>query len=172
MNEDLYGLEDNLAYFLPVRPWEWETDETQVGAVPSGTEDIKDEAAGSQFKFGASQDGAGQVWGVRQPLVSCDSPYLSSASPGSSSDAASPFLRERAVSECEGSREQTGEVRGSGRLSSNRFATIDAWIGGCGAWAETAMHELNEFESKRTNRRLDRARAGPWRGDGQRSEPG
>ena len=109
MNEDLYGLEDNLAYFLPVRPWEWETDETQVGAVPSGTGDIKDEAAGSQFKFGASQDGAGQVWGVRQPLVSCDSPYLSSASPGSSSDAASPFLRERAVSECEGSREQTGE---------------------------------------------------------------
>ena len=107
MNEDLYGMEDNLAYFRPVRAWDQATDETQVGAVPSGTGNIKDEAAGSQFKFGASQDGAGQVWGVRQPLVSCDSPYLSSASPGSSSDAASPFLRERAVSECEGSREQT-----------------------------------------------------------------
>ena len=64
---------DDLAYFTPVRAWDWATDETQdetqVGAVPSGTGDIKDEAAGSQFKFGASQDGAGQVWGVRQPLV-------------------------------------------------------------------------------------------------------
>ena len=133
MNEDLYGLEDNLAYFLPVRAWDWETDETQVGAVPSGTGDIKDEAAGAQFKFGASQDGAGQVWGVRQPLVSCDSPYLSSVSPGSSSDAASPFLRERAVSECEGSREQTRDARGSGWLSSNRFATREARRGRWGA---------------------------------------
>ena len=153
---------DDLAYFTPVRAWDWATDETQdetqVGAVPSGTGNIKDEAAGSQFKFGASQDGAGQVWGVRQPLVSCDSPYLSSASPGSSSDAASPFLRERAVSECEGSREQTGEVRGSGRLSSNRFATIDAWIGGCGAWAETAMHEMNLNRKERIGGSTELAR--------------
>ena len=134
---------DDLAYFTPVRAWDWATDETQaetqVGAVPSGTGNIRDEAAGSQFKFGASQDGAGQVWGVRQPLVSCDSPYLSSASPGSSSDAASPFLREQAVLECGGSREHTGDARGSGRLSSYHLASVDAWSGwsgGCGGVAK------------------------------------
>ena len=106
MTKDLYVF----GHGVRVRAWNRATGETQVGAVPSSeTGSIKDEAAGSQFKFGTSQDGARQAFGGRQLLASCDSPYLSSASPGSSSDTASPFLREQAVFECRGVQVQTGD---------------------------------------------------------------